>query len=77
MDAMEYADAFQRGVRMAKDELRQARLALDARTENLEQDGEEVPTYLYAAYRGYEAAECWHHNRCVPELFILNEMEPS
>lgn len=66
VDALEYTAAFQRAVPLFFDEIEKLLDALDRRIAELEQRNVEVPSYLFAAYRGYEAALVFKHH---PETF--------
>ncbi|HZI31282.1 MAG TPA: hypothetical protein VFF11_03005 [Candidatus Binatia bacterium] len=66
IDALEYADAFRKGVTMTAKKLGDRRARLDARIDKLEREGKEIPSYLLAAWRGYEAALIF---RAAPKAF--------
>lgn len=66
VDALEYAGAFTSAGPLELDEIEKRLQRLDARMESLTDQGKNIPSFLLAAYRGYEAAMIFKIN---PETF--------
>jgi hypothetical protein len=71
IDALEYANAWNICKRLGVLSIESRARALSERMGDMEQRGEEIPSYLLAAYRAYEAARVFREN---PDAF--NQAEP-
>ena len=74
-DALEFADAYRRGCRVSGSKLWTLLQGLALRMRRLEAKGGEIPTYVLAAYRGYEAAQIWYAAKRPPGLVTLDDRE--
>lgn len=72
-DAFEYTDAYRSGCNMTAPTIRHRLEALSVRIGRLD----DCPTYLLAAYRGYEDALCFVEQKIMPGVVKLDDTDPT
>jgi hypothetical protein len=72
-DALEFARAYDWTIGKTADEIKARMKSLSERMDKIFNEGQEIPTYLLAAYRGYEAAYVSEMTGAAPAIIKLND----
>lgn len=73
-DAIEYVDAYRDSVKLNETSIRQRLAELNCRMAAIQS---EIPSYLLAAYRGYEDALAFVTAKIVPTIVKLDDRDAS
>jgi hypothetical protein len=73
-DASEYIDAYRACISLNAAQVRQK---LNDLSERIGRQGDNPPTYLLAAYRGYEDALAFKEQMRVPSIVKVNDLDPT
>ncbi len=76
-DAFEYTDAYRWCVGKTAEDIRSRLAELNARMDRIERNGPPVPSYLLAAYRGYEDGLLWVSLQTLPGVVKLDDTDPT
>lgn len=75
-DAFEFTDAYRWGCSQKPEQLRQRMQDLNARMDRV-QLTQDIPRYMLAAYRGYEAALCFVELQILPGVVKIDDTDPT
>lgn len=76
-DAFEYADAYRAAVLETPEKIRQRLALLNDRIDSLEGTPDPIPSYMLAAYRGYEDAIVFVELKILPGVVKIDDTDPT